>query len=187
MAENLTRQLLAKHLADGELRPGEEISLRVDQTLTQDATGTMAFMQFERLGVPRVRVERAVQYVDHNVIQLDYKNPDDHRMLQALCAKYGAHFSRVGDGICDYIHVERFAKPGDVLVGSDNAHHALSIDAGAPEGDDEDRPPIVESLGDDEPGYEAIEYGLSSGPSTAAPRRAPRGSRRAGPCRPAGP
>src|SRR5829696_1147908 len=80
----------------------------------------MAFMQFEELGIPRVRVDRAVQYVDHNVIQLDYKNPDDHRMLQALCAKYGAHYSRVGNGICHYVHVERFAKPGDVLVGADS-------------------------------------------------------------------
>ncbi|HZA58085.1 MAG TPA: aconitate hydratase [Solirubrobacterales bacterium] len=120
MAENLTRQILAEHLVEGELRPGEEISLRVDQTLTQDATGTMAFMQFEELGMPRVRVELAVQYVDHNVIQLDYKNPDDHRMLQALCAKYGAHYSRVGNGICHYVHVERFAKPGDVLIGADS-------------------------------------------------------------------
>src|SRR5918994_876525 len=120
MAENLTRQILAEHLVEGELRPGEEISLRVDQTLTQDATGTMAFMQFEELGVPRVRVERAVQYVDHNVIQLDYKNPDDHRMLQALCAKYGAHYSRVGNGICHYVHIERYARPGAVLVGADS-------------------------------------------------------------------
>ncbi len=120
VAENLTRQILARHLAEGELRPGEPISIRVDQTLTQDATGTMAFMQFEELDVPRVQVDRAVQYIDHNVIQLDYKNPDDHRMLQALCAKYGAYFSRVGNGICHYVHVERFAKPGDVLVGADS-------------------------------------------------------------------
>ncbi len=120
MAENLTRQILAEHLTDGELRPGREISVRIDQTLTQDATGTMAFMQFEELGVPRVQVDRAVQYIDHNVIQLDYKNPDDHRMLQAMCAKYGAYFSRVGNGICHYVHVERFAKPGDMLVGADS-------------------------------------------------------------------
>jgi aconitate hydratase len=80
----------------------------------------MAFMQFEELGVPRVQVARAVQYIDHNVIQLDNKNPDDHRMLQALCAKYGAHYSRVGNGICHYVHVERFAKPGDILVGADS-------------------------------------------------------------------
>ncbi|HVI35236.1 MAG TPA: hypothetical protein VM684_03305, partial [Gaiellales bacterium] len=81
MAENLTRQILRDHLVDGELKPGEAISLRVDQTLLQDATGTMACMQYEQLEVPRVKVDRAVQYVDHNVIQLDNKNPDDHRML----------------------------------------------------------------------------------------------------------
>jgi aconitate hydratase len=120
MAENLTRRILREHLVDGELRPGEAISLRVDQTLLQDATGTMALMQFEQLEVPRVKVERAVQYVDHNVIQLDFKNPDDHRMLQALCAKYGIDFSRPGNGICHYVHIERYARPGQILVGADS-------------------------------------------------------------------
>ena len=120
MAENLTRQILAEHLVEGELRPGTPIALRVDQTLLQDATGTMALMQFEQLDVPRVKVERAVQYVDHNVIQLDYKNPDDHRMLQALCRRYGIHFSRPGNGICHYVHIERFARPGGILVGADS-------------------------------------------------------------------
>src|SRR5215204_7738348 len=120
MPDSLTRQILQEHLVEGDLKPGEPIALKIDQTLLQDATGTMACMQFEQLGVPRVKVDRAVQYVDHNVIQLDYKNPDDHRMLQALCAKYGAHYSRVGNGICHYVHVERFAKPGDVLVGADS-------------------------------------------------------------------
>jgi aconitate hydratase len=120
MSENLTRQILSEHLVDGELKPGEPISLRIDQTLLQDATGTMACMQFEQLGVPRVKVDRAVQYVDHNVIQLDYKNPDDHRMLQALARKYGIHYSRPGNGICHYVHLERYAKPGDILVGADS-------------------------------------------------------------------
>lgn len=120
MPNSLARKILAEHLVEGDLRPGTEIGLRVDQTLTQDATGTMAFMQFEELGVERVRVQRAVQYIDHNVIQLDYRNPDDHRMLQAMCARYGAFFSRPGNGICHYVHVERFARPGDVLVGSDS-------------------------------------------------------------------
>ena len=120
MAENLTRQLLRDHLVEGELMPGTPIALRVDQTLLQDATGTMALMQFEQLGVPRVRVERAVQYVDHNVIQLDNKNPDDHRMLQALCRRYGIHYSRPGNGICHYVHIERFARPGGILVGADS-------------------------------------------------------------------
>jgi aconitate hydratase len=120
VAENLTRQILNEHLVDGELKPGEPIALRVDQTLLQDATGTMACMQFEQLGVPRVKVDRAVQYIDHNVIQLDYKNPDDHRMLQALARKYGIHFSRPGNGICHYVHIERYAKPGGILVGADS-------------------------------------------------------------------
>jgi aconitate hydratase len=120
MPENLTRQILREHLAAGELTPGTPIALRVDQTLLQDATGTMAFMQFEQLGEPRVKVERAVQYIDHNVIQLDFKNPDDHRMLQAMCRKYGAFYSRAGNGISHYISLERFAKPGDIMVGADS-------------------------------------------------------------------
>src|SRR4051794_16791406 len=120
MAENLTRQILQEHLVDGDLKPGEPISLRIDQTLLQDATGTMAFMQYEQLDVPRVKVDRAVQYVDHNVIQLDFKNPDDHRMLQAMARKFGAHYSRPGNGICHYVHIERFAKPGGILVGADS-------------------------------------------------------------------
>ncbi|HEV2771849.1 MAG TPA: aconitate hydratase [Thermoleophilaceae bacterium] len=120
MPENLTRQILKEHLVDGELRPGSPISLRVDQTLLQDATGTMALMQFEQLGSSRVAVDRAVQYVDHNVVQLDFKNPDDHRMLQALARKYGIHFSRPGNGISHYISIERFAKPGQIMVGADS-------------------------------------------------------------------
>src|SRR5438128_3052709 len=120
MPENLTRQILSEHLVDGELTPGTPIAVRVDQTLLQDATGTMACMQFEQLGVPRVRVERAVQYIDHNVVQLDFKNPDDHRMLQALARKYGIHYSRAGNGISHYISLERFAKPGQILVGADS-------------------------------------------------------------------
>ena len=120
MAENLTRQILHEHLTDGELTPGEAISLRVDQTLLQDATGTMALMQFEQLDVPRVKVERALQYIDHNVIQLDFKNPDDHRMLRALCRKYGIDYSRPGNGICHYVHIERYARPGGILVGADS-------------------------------------------------------------------
>ena len=120
MAENLTRQILREHLVDGDLEPGEPIGIRVDQTLLQDATGTMAFMQFEQLEVPRVEVDRAVQYIDHNVVALDFKNPDDHRMLQAYCRKYGAHFSRPGNGISHYVSLERFARPGDILIGADS-------------------------------------------------------------------
>src|ERR687883_860825 len=120
MAETLSRQILSEHLVEGELKPGEPIGLRVDQTLLQDATGTMACMQFEQLGVPRVQVDRAVQYVDHNVIQLDNKNPDDHRMLQAMARKFGIDYSRPGNGICHYVHIERYAKPGGILVGADS-------------------------------------------------------------------
>ncbi len=120
MAENLTRQILREHLAEGELKAGSAISLHFDQALLQDATGTMALMQFEELGVLRVKPHRAVQYVDHNVVQLDYKNPDDHRMLQALARKHGLHFSRPGNGISHYIHMERFGKPGEMLIGADS-------------------------------------------------------------------
>jgi aconitate hydratase len=120
MPQSLTRQILQEHLTDGELKPGSPISLRIDQALLQDATGTMALMQYEELGEPRVKLERAVQYVDHNVVQLDYKNPDDHRMLQALARKYGLHFSRPGNGISHYIHMERFGKPGQTMLGADS-------------------------------------------------------------------
>src|ERR687894_3117687 len=120
MAENLTRQILKEHLVEGELEAGKPIALRIDQTLLQDATGTMAFMQFEQLGIPRVQVGRAVQYIDHNVVQLDFKNPDDHLMLQALCKKFGAHYSRPGNGISHYVSLERFAKPGEIMVGADS-------------------------------------------------------------------
>src|SRR6201995_2182649 len=112
MPQNLTTQNLKEPLTDCELKPGTSISLKIDQALLQDATGTMALMQFEELRVPRVKLDRAVQYVDHNVVQLDFKNPDDHRMLQALASKYGLHFSRPGNGISHYIHMARFGKPG---------------------------------------------------------------------------
>jgi aconitate hydratase len=117
---SLARTILEDHLERGELVPGTEIALRVDQTLAQDATGTMAMMQFELFGEERVRVETAVVYVDHNILQIDFKNPDDHRFLQAMAAKYGAWFSRPGNGICHYVHCERFAKPGQTLIGADS-------------------------------------------------------------------
>src|SRR5690348_6961758 len=120
MAQNLTTQILKEHLAGGDLEPGRSISLKIDQALLQDATGTMALMQFEELGVPRVKVDRAVQYVDHNVVALDYKNPDDHRMLRALTRKHGLHFSRPGNGISHYVHMERFGKPGQTMIGADS-------------------------------------------------------------------
>ena len=117
---SLARMILEEHLVRGELVPGTEIALRVDQALAQDATGTMAMMQFELFEVERVQVETAVVYVDHNILQIDFKNPDDHRFLQAMAAKYGAWFSRPGNGICHYIHCERFAAPGKTLIGADS-------------------------------------------------------------------
>jgi aconitate hydratase len=120
MGDSLSTQILKEHLVEGDLKPGSPISLKVDQTLLQDATGTMACMQFEQLDVTRVKVDRAVQYVDHNVIQLDYKNPDDHRMLQAMARKFGIDYSRPGNGICHYVHIERYARPGGILVGADS-------------------------------------------------------------------
>src|SRR5918912_223307 len=120
MAKNLVTRILEDHTVDGVLDPGEEVGLRIDQTLLQDATGTMACLQFERMGVDRAQVDFAVQYVDHNVIQLDCKNPDDHRFLQGFAARYGIHYSRPGNGICHYLHVERFARPGATLVGADS-------------------------------------------------------------------
>src|SRR5256714_4210447 len=120
MAASLTRKILEEHLVECDLKPGEPIALRVDQTLLQDATGTMACMQFEQLDDDRVQVDRAVQYVDHNVIQLDFKNPDDHRMLQAMARKFGLDYSRPGNGICHYVHIERYARPGGILVGADS-------------------------------------------------------------------
>jgi aconitate hydratase len=136
MAENLVTKILKDHTIYGSLEPGEEVGLRIDQTLLQDATGTMACLQFERMGVDRVQVPFAVQYVDHNIIQLDFKNPDDHRFLQAFAAKYGMYYSRPGNGICHYLHVERFASPGTTLVGADShttssgALGAVAIGAG---------------------------------------------------------
>jgi aconitate hydratase len=117
---SLARTILEEHLERGELVPGQEIGLRVDQTLAQDATGTMACMQFEAFGADRVQVDTAVAYVDHNILQIDFKNPDDHRFLQAMAARYGLWFSRPGNGICHYVHCERFAVPGKTLVGADS-------------------------------------------------------------------
>ncbi|MBI3971952.1 MAG: aconitate hydratase [Chloroflexi bacterium] len=120
MPDTLTTKILREHLAGGALVPGEEVALRVDQALLQDATGTMAGLQYLELRDGPVRVPLAVQYVDHNVIQLDFKNPDDHRFLQAFCAKHGIYYSRPGNGICHYLHVERFARPGQILIGADS-------------------------------------------------------------------
>src|SRR5213596_2727947 len=117
---SLARTILEEHLERGELVPGHEIAITVDQALAQDATGTMAMMQFELFGHERVEVDTAVVYVDHNILQIDFKNPDDHRFLQAMAARYGLWFSRPGNGICHYVHCERFAVPGKTLIGADS-------------------------------------------------------------------
>ena len=122
---SLARAILEEHLTRGDLVPGREIAISVDQALAQDATGTMAMMQFELFERERVEVETAVVYVDHNILQIDFKNPDDHRFLQAMAARYGAWFSRPGNGICHYIHCERFATPGKTLIGADS-HTTMS-------------------------------------------------------------
>jgi aconitate hydratase len=120
MRENLTRKILAAHLVAGEMTAGGEIAIRIDQTLTQDATGTMAYLQFEAMGIPRVKTELSVSYVDHNTLQTGFENADDHRFLQTIAAKYGLYFSRPGNGICHQVHLERFGVPGKTLLGSDS-------------------------------------------------------------------
>jgi len=120
MGQNLVQRILSEHLVEGSLTPGEEIGIRIDQTLTQDATGTMAYLQFEAMGLPRVKTKLSVSYVDHNMLQTGFENADDHRYLQGVAAKYGIHFSRPGNGICHQVHLERFAAPGATQLGSDS-------------------------------------------------------------------
>ncbi|HUX07758.1 MAG TPA: aconitate hydratase [Acidobacteriota bacterium] len=120
MGKNLVQKIIAEHLIEGVQKAGEEIKVKIDQVLTQDATGTMAWLQFEAIGVPRVKVETAVSYVDHNMLQVTFRNADDHRFLQTAANKYGAYFSRPGNGICHQVHLERFAKPGAMQLGTDS-------------------------------------------------------------------
>lgn len=120
MGKTIAQKIIDRHLVEGETTPGEEVALKVDQTLTQDATGTMAYLQFEAIGIPCVRTELSVSYVDHNTLQSDFKNADDHRYLQSIAQKYGLYFSRPGNGICHQLHLERFARPGKTLIGSDS-------------------------------------------------------------------
>jgi len=120
MEKSLTQKILERHLVSGSFVPGAEIGVRIDQTLTQDATGTMAYLQFESLRVPRVKTELSVSYIDHNTVQIGYENADDHRYLQSIAEKFGIYFSRAGNGICHQVHLERFGKPGKTLIGSDS-------------------------------------------------------------------
>ncbi len=117
---NLVQKIIHQHLVTGKPAAGEEIGIRIDQTLTQDATGTMAYLQFEAMGIPKVQTKLSVSYVDHNMLQTGFENADDHRYLQSVASKHGIYFSRPGNGICHQVHLERFAVPGDTLLGSDS-------------------------------------------------------------------
>ena len=120
MGLTIAQKIIKAHLVSGEMTPGSEIALRIDQTLTQDATGTMAYLEFETMGVPRVKTELSVAYIDHNTLQSGFENADDHRFIQSMAKKYGLYFSRPGNGICHQVHLERFGKPGKTLIGSDS-------------------------------------------------------------------
>ncbi len=120
MGKTIAEKIIAAHLVSGCLTRGSEVALKIDQTLTQDATGTMAYLEFETMGIPRVKTELSVAYVDHNTLQCGFENPDDHRYLQTVAAKHGVWFSRPGNGICHQVHLERFGKPGKTLIGSDS-------------------------------------------------------------------
>lgn len=136
MKQNLTRKIIAAHLVSGTMTVGEEIAVKVDQTLTHDVTGTQAYLAFETMNVPRVKTELSVSYVDHNLLYADNKNADDHVYLQSIAKKYGLYLSRAGNGICHTVHFERFGQPGKILLGSDShtptgsAIGALAIGAG---------------------------------------------------------
>ena len=120
MGMTIAQKIIAAHKLEGDMTPGSQVALRIDQTLTQDATGTMAYLELETMGIDRVKTELSVAYVDHNTLQSGFENADDHRYLQTVAAKYGVHFSRPGNGICHQVHLERFGKPGKTLIGSDS-------------------------------------------------------------------
>jgi aconitate hydratase len=120
MGKSIVQKILEKHIIEGKWEPGKEIAITIDQTLTQDATGTMAYLQFEAMGASKVKTELSVSYVDHNTVQIGFENADDHKYLQTVAAKYGIIYSRAGNGICHQVHLERFGKPGKSLLGSDS-------------------------------------------------------------------
>ncbi len=120
MSKSLALKIIEEHLLAGKPQAGEEIAIKIDQTLTQDTTGTMTYLQFQALGFPRVKTKRSVAYIDHNTLQVGFENADDHRYIQTVAAKHGIYFSRPGNGICHQVHLERFAKPGETLLGSDS-------------------------------------------------------------------
>ena len=120
MGQTLTEKILSAHLVEGEMVKGSEIGIRIDQTLTQDATGTMAYLEFEAMGVPRVKTERSVAYIDHNTIQAGFENADDHEFIKSVAKRHGVLFSKPGNGICHQLHIENFGIPGKTLLGSDS-------------------------------------------------------------------
>ena len=120
MGKNIVEKIISAHIVEGEMEPGEPVAIKIDQTLTQDATGTMAYLQFEAMAIPKVKTELSVSYVDHNTLQDGFENADDHRYLQTVAAKYGIQFSKAGNGICHQVHLERFGAPGKTLLGSDS-------------------------------------------------------------------
>lgn len=120
MGLTLAQKIIKAHLVSGEMKVGTDVGLKIDQTLTQDATGTMAYLEFEAMGVPRVKTEKSVAYIDHNTLQTGFENADDHRFIQSVAKKHGIYFSRPGNGICHQVHLERFGKPGKTLIGSDS-------------------------------------------------------------------
>ena len=120
MKLNLAKKIIKEHLVKGEMVAGKEIAIRIDQTLTQDSTGTMAYLQFEAMGIPRVRTKKSVAYIDHNTLQTGFENADDHKYIQTVASKHGIYFSKPGNGICHQVHLERFGIPGMTLLGSDS-------------------------------------------------------------------
>src|SRR3990172_4039531 len=120
MGKTITQKIIEAHLVSGNAIPDNEIGIRIDQTLTQDATGTMAYLQFESMQVAKIKTDLSVSYIDHNTVQIGFENADDHRYLQSIAQKYGLYLSRPGNGICHQVHLERFGKPGTTLIGADS-------------------------------------------------------------------
>lgn len=120
MGYTIAEKIIKNHLVDGEMKTGKDIGIKIDQTLTQDATGTMAYLEFEAIGIPRVKTEKSVAYIDHNTLQTGFENADDHQYIQSVCKKHGVYYSRPGNGICHQVHLERFGIPGKTLIGSDS-------------------------------------------------------------------
>ncbi|MBQ3141190.1 MAG: aconitate hydratase, partial [Clostridia bacterium] len=120
MGYTIAQKIIKNHLVSGEMKVGAPVGLRIDQTLTQDATGTMAYLEFEAMGIPRVKTELSVAYIDHNTLQTGFENADDHAFIRSAAKKFGLRYSRPGNGICHQVHLERFGIPGKTLIGSDS-------------------------------------------------------------------